>query len=165
MFVRCGNSRRKLTLRKPADPRKNRSTTMLVLAWLAAAAWWGSGEGSAPVDPSELLMSTEWLWNSWRNVKFHAPRREQHSAKFWAPTEDCESGHCSWSANSSGIYIMWGDAGLHHLTLHGWRARRRLRGEPASCRRKYVREELLEQQFTSMLGRLRFGARTHSPQR
>lgn len=30
------------------------------------------------------------------------------------------------------------------------------RGEPASCRRKYVREEVLEKQFTAMLGRLRF---------
>jgi hypothetical protein len=30
------------------------------------------------------------------------------------------------------------------------------RGEPASCRRKYVREEVLERQFTAMLGRLRF---------
>ncbi len=30
------------------------------------------------------------------------------------------------------------------------------RGNPASCRRKYVREEVLEQQFTAMLGRLRF---------
>ena len=30
------------------------------------------------------------------------------------------------------------------------------RGEPASCRRKYVREEVLEQQFTTVLGRLRF---------
>jgi site-specific DNA recombinase len=30
------------------------------------------------------------------------------------------------------------------------------RGEPASCRRKYVREEMLEQQFTAMLGQLRF---------
>ena len=30
------------------------------------------------------------------------------------------------------------------------------RGEPATCRRKYVREEVLEQQFTAMLGRLHF---------
>ena len=30
------------------------------------------------------------------------------------------------------------------------------RDEPASCRRKYVREEVLEQQFTAMLGQLRF---------
>ncbi|MCA8881916.1 MAG: recombinase family protein [Rhodobacteraceae bacterium] len=30
------------------------------------------------------------------------------------------------------------------------------RGEPAACRRKYVREEVLEQQFTAMLGQLRF---------
>ena len=29
-------------------------------------------------------------------------------------------------------------------------------GNPASCRRHYVREEVLEQQFTKMLGRLRF---------
>ena len=30
------------------------------------------------------------------------------------------------------------------------------RGEPATCRRKYVREEVLEQQFTNLLGRLSF---------
>ena len=30
------------------------------------------------------------------------------------------------------------------------------RGEPATCRRRYVREEVLEQQFTEMLGLLRF---------
>jgi hypothetical protein len=30
------------------------------------------------------------------------------------------------------------------------------RGEPAFCRRKYVREEVLEKQFTAMLGQLRF---------
>ena len=30
------------------------------------------------------------------------------------------------------------------------------RGEPASCRRKYVREEVLEQHFTALLGQLRF---------
>ena len=29
-------------------------------------------------------------------------------------------------------------------------------GNPASCRRKYVREEVLEQQFTELLGRLQF---------
>ena len=33
---------------------------------------------------------------------------------------------------------------------------RKCRGEPASCRRKYVREEVLERQFTAMLGQLRF---------
>ena len=30
------------------------------------------------------------------------------------------------------------------------------RGEPAVCRRKYVREETLEERFTELLGRLRF---------
>src|SRR5215204_5623883 len=32
----------------------------------------------------------------------------------------------------------------------------RCQGDPASCRRKYVREEALEAQFTELLGRLRF---------
>src|SRR5262245_18794457 len=32
----------------------------------------------------------------------------------------------------------------------------RCRGNPASCRRKYVREEVLEAQFTELLGRLKF---------
>ena len=31
-------------------------------------------------------------------------------------------------------------------------------GEPATCRRRYVREEVLEQQFTELLGRLQFDA-------
>jgi site-specific DNA recombinase len=30
------------------------------------------------------------------------------------------------------------------------------RGEPSACRRKYVREEVLERQFTTLLGQLRF---------
>jgi site-specific DNA recombinase len=30
------------------------------------------------------------------------------------------------------------------------------RGNPASCRRRYVREEVLEKQFTELLGRLKF---------
>ena len=33
------------------------------------------------------------------------------------------------------------------------------RSNPASCRRKYVREEALEAQFTELLGRLRFVTR------
>ena len=32
----------------------------------------------------------------------------------------------------------------------------RCQGNPASCRRKYVREEVLERQFTELLGRLKF---------
>ena len=40
----------------------------------------------------------------------------------------------------------------HHCT--GYADKRR--GEPATCRRKYVREEVLEQQCATMLGQLRF---------
>jgi site-specific DNA recombinase len=40
----------------------------------------------------------------------------------------------------------------YHCTGYADKCRR----EPAVCRRKYVREEVLEQQFTDMLGQLRF---------
>ena len=85
------------------------ATMSLVQGWL----WDTVGE----FDASELLMGTEWFWNGWRNVRFHAPRRGQQYAKFTAPTEDCESGLCSWLANTTGVFIMWGDAGLHHLVM------------------------------------------------
>ena len=78
-------------------------------------------------DAAGLLVSTEWHWNGWRNVKFHAPRRGSF-AKFYAPTQDCESGLCSWHANQTGVFIMWGDAGLHRLRLQG---RARLAGDGA----------------------------------
>ena len=74
---------------------------------------------SAGDASSSLLFSTEWRWNDWRSVKFHSPRHGQAYAKFWAPTADCESGLCSWWANSSGVYVQWGDAGLHELAFDG----------------------------------------------
>jgi hypothetical protein len=40
----------------------------------------------------------------------------------------------------------------HHCTGYADKCR----GEPTVCRRKYVREETLEEQFTELLGRLRF---------
>jgi hypothetical protein len=40
----------------------------------------------------------------------------------------------------------------HHCTGYADKCR----GNPASCRRKHVREEALETQFTELLGRLRF---------
>ena len=43
-----------------------------------------------------------------------------------------------------------------HIYYHGTGYVDKCRGEPAACRRTYVREEVLEQQFTAMLGRLRF---------
>ena len=61
------------------------------------------------------LMSTEWHWNGWRNVKFHAPTRDRRFARFWAPTADCEAGLCAWTANGSAIRVKWGDAGYHTL--------------------------------------------------
>lgn len=110
----------------------------------AVGAWWSLSTESGvehdsddSTEPRQLLMSTEWHWNSWRNVKFHAPRRDQQFAKFWAPTEDCESGGCSWSANATGIFVMWGEAGLHRMELRGrttLEGRRVLDGEPFKAR-------------------------------
>jgi DnaJ-class molecular chaperone len=59
------------------------------------------------------LKGTEWNWNKWRNVKF------EKDGKFDAPTRDCQSGACRWSANKGKIYILWGEAGLHELELEG----------------------------------------------
>lgn len=38
---------------------------------------------------------------------------------FEAPTRDCQQGQCRWSANKGKIYILWGEAGLHELEVHG----------------------------------------------
>jgi hypothetical protein len=46
------------------------------------------------------------------------------------------------------------EAALRLLPLH--RYSDKCQGNPATCRRKYVREEALEQQFTSLLGQLHF---------
>mmetsp|Transcript_13596 Transcript_13596/g.38679 ORF Transcript_13596/g.38679 Transcript_13596/m.38679 type:complete len:498 (-) Transcript_13596:456-1949(-) len=60
------------------------------------------------------MKGTEWNWNSWRNVKF------EKDGNFDAPTHDCQSGMCKWSASAEGkVYILWGDAGLHELQIVG----------------------------------------------
>eukprot|EP00405_Crypthecodinium_cohnii_P015786 CAMPEP_0206446244 /NCGR_PEP_ID=MMETSP0324_2-20121206/16019_1 /ASSEMBLY_ACC=CAM_ASM_000836 /TAXON_ID=2866 /ORGANISM="Crypthecodinium cohnii, Strain Seligo" /LENGTH=492 /DNA_ID=CAMNT_0053914675 /DNA_START=200 /DNA_END=1678 /DNA_ORIENTATION=- len=60
------------------------------------------------------LKGTEWNWNSWRNVKF------DKDGTFDAPTRDCQSGQCLWSAGKNGkVYILWGEAGLHELDIIG----------------------------------------------
>jgi site-specific DNA recombinase len=48
--------------------------------------------------------------------------------------------------------IHLGNPGYYHCTGYADKCR----GEPASCRQKYVREEVLERQFTPLLGRLYF---------
>ena len=78
----------------------------------------GSSEGGkeSPYNRASWLLSTEWNWNNWRNVKFHAPTRSGSDAKFWAPTSDCEEGLCTWTTDAEGrIRIRWGDAGWHTL--------------------------------------------------
>lgn len=61
----------------------------------------------------EWMKGTEWNWNNWRAVKFNK------DGTFDAPTQDCRSGQCIWSANKGKVFIMWGEAGLHELTIEG----------------------------------------------
>ena len=78
------------------------------LLWAAGLVAMAS---SSDVDPSmEYLRGTTWRWNNWRDVTFEC------DGKFSAPTPDCESGHCRWSADGAGqIVIQWGQAGRHTL--------------------------------------------------
>ena len=110
---------------------------MLPLVYLCGTALWrrqaySSTPGAnhnvddSPQGGASWLLSTEWHWNGWRNIKFHAPRRGREEAKFWAPTADCEEGLCTWRVDQQGrIRIRWGDAGWH--TLHAVNSAR-LRG-------------------------------------
>ena len=78
------------------------------LLWAAGLVAMAS---SSDVDPTmEYLRGTTWRWNNWRDVTFEC------DGKFSAPTPDCESGHCRWSADGAGqIVIQWGQAGRHTL--------------------------------------------------
>jgi len=59
------------------------------------------------------MKGTEWNWNNWRNVKF------AKDGTFDAPTRDCQSGACKWSAVKNKVYILWGEAGVHELDIQG----------------------------------------------
>ena len=80
-----------------------------------------------------------------RNASKH--RRVKHDFRILGP--DRLRAHCGCS-----LVGEIKKRKLHLLPLH--RYADKCRGEPAACRRKYVREEVLEQQFTAMLGQLRF---------
>ncbi len=69
------------------------------------------GVPSTIADEFSWLKGTEWNWNDWNNVQFHA------DGNFIAPTHECQGKHgrCLWSADKARVYIMWGNAGLHRL--------------------------------------------------
>lgn len=91
---------------------------MLALSWAVAAAGATAADGAT----RSFLMSTEWRWNGWNNVKFHAPTRREADAefaKFYAPTADCEANLCTWTVVGGTIRIRWGDAGWHTIRRDG----------------------------------------------
>eukprot|EP00397_Hematodinium_sp_SG-2012_P005996 GEMP01006022.1.p1 GENE.GEMP01006022.1~~GEMP01006022.1.p1 ORF type:complete len:470 (+),score=90.43 GEMP01006022.1:456-1865(+) len=57
------------------------------------------------------IKGTEWNWNNWSAVKF------VKDGTFDAPTQDCQMGRCKWAANKGKVFVLWGDAGVHELTL------------------------------------------------
>lgn len=64
----------------------------------------------------DWLKGTEWKWNNWRNVNF------DHEGFFTAPTNECENEMCRWSATKDKIYVVWGEAGVHTLTVNEMKA-------------------------------------------
>jgi len=74
---------------------------------------WPKGITDKIAKSMNWLKGTEWNWNNWRNVKF------EKDGNFDAPTNDCQSGMCRWSANKGKVFILWGEAGVHELSLQG----------------------------------------------
>ena len=74
------------------------------------------------------------------------PRRMTHDLAFSALIA---CGHC-------GCSLVGEIKKQRYVYYHCTGYADKCQGNPTSCRRKYVREELLERQFTELLGRLRF---------
>jgi len=80
-------------------------------------AWFGSSQEWEFEDTIEQeydwLRGTEWFWNGWRNVKL------QPDGSFWAPSPECEhrDPDCQWSAHDGYVWVQWGDAGLHRVSV------------------------------------------------
>ncbi|KAL1530725.1 hypothetical protein AB1Y20_001624 [Prymnesium parvum] len=60
------------------------------------------------------LKDTRWNWNNWRDVIFKA------NGAFLAPAEGCEregNPQCKWATDSDKLYVYFGGAGRHTLTV------------------------------------------------
>lgn len=104
-------------------------------------------------DNYSFMKGTEWLWNSWREVRF------EPDGTFDAPTDSCAGRQCKWSADANQIYIKWGRDGVHTVkpvkmaavegnTLRG----KREDGQP--CDAKFLRKEIDDEDldFYEVLG-------------
>jgi DnaJ-class molecular chaperone len=87
-------------------------TMCSVNAWFGASDEWEFQDTIE--DEYDWLRGTEWFWNGWRNVKL------QPDGTFWAPSPECEhpgNPDCVWSAHSGYVWVHWGDAGLHRVSI------------------------------------------------
>jgi DnaJ-class molecular chaperone len=80
------------------------------------------------------LVGSVWNWNSWRDVELQA------RGVFMAPTPECEARECRWFAQDGAIYIMWGQAGLHSVTVSAdKRSLKGMRYDGDACSGAFVR--------------------------
>ncbi len=96
-----------------------------------------------PLVPIELWERVQGVMDG-RNAK--KPKRIKHNFAF-SGLITCSKCGCSVVGEIKKQKYIY-----YHCTGYADKCQ----GNPASCRRKHVREEVLEQQFTEMLGRLRF---------
>lgn len=90
---------------------------------------------------------------AWRDTSLHGPSRPKRSApSCWRPPRSRDGPACVRAAGSPIGEIKKQRYVYYYCTGYADKCQ----GKPASCRRKYVREEVLEAQFTELLGRLRF---------
>ncbi|KAL3923116.1 MAG: hypothetical protein SGPRY_004325 [Prymnesium sp.] len=60
------------------------------------------------------LKNTRWNWNNWRDVLLKS------DGSFIAPAEGCENAgnpNCRWSTDEDRLYVHFGGAGRHTLTV------------------------------------------------
>ena len=93
----------------------------------------------------EWLQGTEWKW---KEREFTGKVNFEPDGVFRAATQDCQRGTCKWTAQNGKIYILWGQSGLHVLTVKkmapevGNTMKGRRKKGRAKCSATYVRRDM-----------------------
>ena len=110
-------------------------------------------------------------WFEWNGKLIEGRHEPLVSVELWERAQDVLNGryakkhrrmtHCFAfsgliACSKCGCSVVGEIKKQHYIYYHCTGYADKCQGNPASCRRKYVREEVLERQFTELLGRLRF---------